>query len=171
MLPSFPGFLLPHSLTMPFSSLCYFSKMEPELQRCVEGPTDIRPKVFRSSRRDKDGSPVRSHCEAEKCVIPFGSCLFVCVSPPPPALSPSISCPAPLPRAGRKCSLKASPPTAEAQSITVRHKYTPWSDQSDSFTSACVLIVDCELCGVPRANVAANPNALKPFASERWDLN
>lgn len=50
--------------------------------------------------------PTQLHCELENCVISIIHC----------SLFPqSILCPAPVPRFGRKCSLKASPPTAEAQ--------------------------------------------------------
>lgn len=50
--------------------------------------------------------PTQLHCELEDCVISIIHC----------SLFPqSILCPAPVPRFGRKCSLKASPPTAEEQ--------------------------------------------------------
>lgn len=117
-----PWLLFPLSLFIPFSSsLTYFLPFP--FRRC-ERPgfrdawgQSMSDQRWLFLRRGRQGcKPTQLHCEARDCVISIIHC----------SLFPqSIPCLVPLPRSGRKCSLRASPPTTESSEITVCNENKP----------------------------------------------
>ena len=148
-LPSFLGsFFLTH-LSFHFLLLTYFFPPIP-FRLCeslgFKGTwgQPMFDQRWRSRRRGRQRrGPTQLHCEPEDCVISIAHC----------SLFPqSIPCPVPLPRTGRKCSLKASPPTAQAQRSQSANENTPPYNDPNSLTSnvdvhvAGLNVCVCVLC-------------------------
>lgn len=116
-------FLFLHSLVLPFASPhLFFSLLLSDCVKAVAleargGSWCLTKGGFFLCQGRQRCEPTQLHCEPQDCVISIIHC----------SLFPqSILRPAAIPRFGRKCSLKASPPTTEAQrSQSAAKKYSP----------------------------------------------
>lgn len=167
-----PWFPFLHSLVLPFTFPHLFLPVSfRQRESCGLrgawgwGGGNVWPKVaFLVSRDTKMQKPTQLHCEPEDCVISIIHC----------SLFPrSILCPAPVPRFGRKCSLKASPPTAEAQRSQSATKILPHTIIAvPSLPCGCTCIflnVRATHSEAFHVSVAANPNT--PKASWRGNYS
>lgn len=155
-----PWFLFLHSLVLPFTfthlllPVSFRQRESFGLRGAWEAC--LTKGGFSCATGHKDAKPTQLHCKQEDCVISIIHCSF---------FPQSILCPAPVPRFGRKCSLKASPPTAEAQrsqSATKILPHTIIAVPSLPCGCTCIWFNVCAMHSEAfHVSVAANPNTPK----------